>query len=197
MIESFNPIDSFMSKGLPWHSELEQEYIHLFEVYEGEETERSYYKKGQILRGIECGVGWKIPVERLLKSLDFHLKNNCYIENPDKDSYRKYIKDPEASIKIFQIKQKFGDARCYAQANSERLQRHVDMCVAAFEARCEYTCEGCGKVGKDFIRKNEHGWIHCLCDDCISYNNEQLNFDHYLRSVELENRKLGEKHEMS
>ena len=201
-VKPFNPEESKMiedqiNNQRSWYSELEQRYIHLFEVYEGEETERSYYKKGQVLRGIECGVGWKEPVERLLKSLDFNLKNNCYIENPDKSSDKKYIKDPDASIKIFQIKQKFGDVRCYAQANSKELQRHVDMCIAALEARCEYTCEGCGKVGKDFIRKNAHGWIHCLCDDCISYNNEQLNFDHYLRSVELENRKLREKHEMS
>lgn len=197
-VEPFNPeeakmIESQLNNQRSWYSELEQQYIHLFEVYEGEETERSYYKKGQVLRGIEYGVGWKEPVERLLKSLDFNLKNNCYIENPDKSSDKKYIKDPDASIKIFQIKQKFGDARCYAQANSDKLQRYVDMCISAFEARCEYTCERCGKVGKDMIRKKD-GWIHCLCDDCISYNNEQLNFDHYLRSIELEK---GKNNEMS
>lgn len=179
----FNPIDNVF-KERAWYSDLEQQYLHLFETYEGEITERSYYSKGQILRGIECGKGWKVPVEQLLKSLNFHLEHNCTIQNPDKESKIKYIKDPNASIKIFQIKEKFGDVRCYVQANSERLQRLVDCEVAKLEARCELTCEGCGAVGVDFI-SSRSGWITCLCPDCKnSYTSGQLDFDHYLRSLE-------------
>ncbi len=49
-VEPFNPeeakmIESQLNNQRSWYSELEQQYIHLFEVYEGEETERSYYKK--------------------------------------------------------------------------------------------------------------------------------------------------------
>lgn len=186
MVEPFNPEDrNIVQKRLDeerWSEKLEQQYIHLFEVYEGETTEKSYYKKGQVLRGIEVAEGWKEPTARLLKSLDFHLKHNCTIENPNKSSDKKYIKDPDASIKIFQIKEKFGDARCYVQASNSRLQNLVDQEVAKFEARCEYTCQSCGAVGKGFIR-NINGWIHCSCDDCInSYDREQLTFDNYLRS---------------
>lgn len=180
----FNPLDDNILDRPSRYSDLEQENIHLFEVYDGEVTERSFYSKGQILRGIECGIGWKKPVEQLLSALNFHLKNNCYIENPDKESSKKYIKDPNASIKIFQIKQKFGDVRCYVQANSERLQRLVDCEVAKLEARCELTCEGCGAVGLDFI-SSRSGWVVCLCPDCKNnYISGQLDFDHYLRSLE-------------
>jgi hypothetical protein len=193
MIEPFNPIDSLMYEELPsWRSELEQEYIHLFETYEGEETENSYYKKGQVLRGIECGIGWKEPVIQLLKSLDWNLNKNCYIENPDKNSDKKYIKDPNASIKIFQIKEKFGEARCYVQANSKRLQELAELCVAKFEATCRLTCQSCGTVGKDFISKRGM-WIVCLCEECKNkYNRDQLDFDDYLRSLDSIERKNNE-----
>lgn len=185
----FNPLDNNILDRPSRYSDLEQENIHLFEVYDGEVTERSFYSKGQILRGIECGIGWKKPVEQLLSALNFHLKNNCYIENPDKESSKKYIKDPNASIKIFQIKEKFGDARCYVQASNSRLQNLVDQEVAKFEARCELTCEGCGAVGKEFI-STCNGWVSCLCEDCKSINSgRQLTFDDYLWEIERESRK--------
>lgn len=191
MIKPFNPedgniIERKVKESQSWHTELEQKYIHLFETYEGEETEKSYYKKGQILRGIECGKGWEKPVKQLLKALDFHLNKNCYIPNPDPDGEHKYIKDPNAYIKIFQIKEKFGEVRCYAQANSDGLQRLVDKCVAKLEARCELTCEGCGAVGLDFI-SSRSGWVVCLCSNCRENNSgSQLDFDYYLRMKEKE-----------
>jgi hypothetical protein len=188
----FNPLDENLFFERSWYSKLEEENIHLFETYEGEETENSYYKKGQILRGIECGKGWVKPVEQLLHSFNFHLKNNCYIENPDKDSEKKYIKDPNASIKIFQIKQKFGRVRCYAEANSIKLQKLVDEEISKLEARCELTCESCGKVGEDFI-STRNGWVSCICEDCRNkYNRDQLTFDDYLRSLDSIERKNNE-----
>lgn len=55
---------------MSWNKKLEQKYIHLFDVYNGEETETSYYKKGDVLRGIEAGVGWKPQLRNFLKHVN-------------------------------------------------------------------------------------------------------------------------------
>jgi len=141
-----------------WAEKLEQEYIHLFEVYEGETTEKSYYKKGQVLRGIECSSGWEKHIKRFLDSCNWHLEHNAMKEKED----GLWEKDPDAKIQIFQIKNKFGYVRCYAKSNNARLDALVDQEIAKLEARCELTCEACGFVG-EFERGQRYSSV---CPDC-------------------------------
>lgn len=129
---------------MEWYEELEQKYIHLFEIYEGETTETSYYKNGDVLRGIECGKGWRKPVERFLESCQWHLDHNATKQKED----GVWEKDPDAKIEIFQIKNKFGSVRCYAKSNNKRIDELLDCEIAKLEARCELTCECCGFVGE-------------------------------------------------
>lgn len=129
---------------ISWNEKLEQEYIHLFEVFEGETTENSYYKKGQVLRGIECGEGWIKPVKQFLDSCNFHLKHNAMRQKED----GLWEEDPDAKIQIFQIKNKFGKVRCYAKSENQLLDCLVEKEIARLEARCELTCEACGFVGE-------------------------------------------------
>ena len=153
---------------MTWNEELEDKYYRFFDVYEGEETERSYYKKGQILRGIECSEGWKKPVEQFLKTLEWIEDNYDYVNNPkfgiEEDEHIK-IKGNKPVIKIFQIKEKFGECRCYVTGN-QNSQGAIDRAVAKLDAICSVTCERCGKLEEDCIRRS-NGWIICVCKECF------------------------------
>jgi hypothetical protein len=147
---------------IDWIDELHEKYKHLFETYEGEVTDKSYYQSGQVLRGIEVGEGWKRHVKVFLETLEWHTKHN---RRDDKDNV----------IKIFQIKEKFGDCRCYVTA-PELINDMVQQAVARLEGKCSLTCENCGATGnynkeKDFVEQisldNSNGWISCLCNKCL------------------------------
>jgi len=122
-----------------WYDELEQKYIHLFETD----------KEGKPVRGIECGVGWARHVEDFLKSLEWQRTHN----------------GGPHEIKIFQIKEKFGQARCYV-TYPDKVGYGVETALGAFEGKCSITCEKCGELQYDCI-KNIDGWVYCLCDNCM------------------------------
>lgn len=145
---------------MTWYEELEQKYNHLFQTNEN----------GIPLRGIECGKGWEQHIIQLLETFDWHTKNNIYIENPDTNSSRKFIPKPEGKnfIKIFQIKEKFGSARVYYSFDNPRLTDMLATAVGVFEGKCQLTCQDCGKLQHNCIRKSDNGWIYCLCDDCFN-----------------------------
>jgi hypothetical protein len=138
-----------------WARDLHQQYKHLFETYDGPESDRSYYKNGDILRGIECGKGWIVHVKELLKSLEWHRTHNVPKDKTEND------------IKIFQIKEKFGDARVYWTCNNDSIRGMIESTVGRFEGKCSITCQICGALQYGCIRASKSGWIHCSCDDCF------------------------------
>ena len=154
-----------------WSIAMHEKYKRFFAIYEGEVTERSYYQKGQILRGIECGQGWKWIIERFLESLEWIEKNRTYDTNPNFDKDAPYGNGNTPSyevgpptIKIFQIKEKFGRLSIYIEEMSDRVRRDVECAIAKAEARAELTCKYCGKLEKDM--KPTKGWVLYICEEC-------------------------------
>lgn len=133
-----------------WFDELHNKYHNLFDTYE---EDNDYHKKGQILRGIECGEGWKHHIINFLEALQYCQENNC--------------KEDE-QIKIFQIKEKFGHVRTYVDG-PDRLMESISQYIGRLEGACDHTCESCGTMGYDMIKKHK-GWIHCLCKECSNAN---------------------------
>ena len=154
---------------ISWATKLEQEFIHLFNTFEGEETERSYYKKGEVLRGIEVGEGWSNIVEDLLRKLEWIRTHNEYIPNPEYKEgsiLNRYIPGPNAIFKIFQIKEKFGIFTCYIKTEGNETQnRQADLAVAFAEGQAILTCENCGALHKNGITGKS--WRVCHCNVCI------------------------------
>lgn len=130
---------------MEWYTELENKYIHLFEVNSN---------TGKPLRGIECGKGWKKPVEDFLESLDWHTKHNLKDKQPNE-------------IKIFQIKEKFGRVRAYVD-KPEHIDSIIECTIGRLEGKCELTCENCGRIGNadgSELTPTE-GWIAYVCEEC-------------------------------
>lgn len=73
-----------------------------------------------------------------------------------------YDNMPE-SVRVLQVKEKFGGLRFYVVGASEEFSNLIDKC----EAESEHICEYCGKPGK--LRKLS--WIKTLCNE--HYEDEQ------------------------
>ncbi|MDY0198404.1 MAG: hypothetical protein RBR68_11385 [Tenuifilaceae bacterium] len=127
---------------------LEEKYKHLFEQD----------KHGSILRGIECGTGWYNHVEKFLESLEWIRTHNLHLNNNDSEEFH--------YISIFQIKEKFGECRCYVSHVSS-IDNQVSEAVGSLTGKCSITCEKCGKLEYDCIKSNGY-WIYCLCSKCYS-----------------------------
>jgi hypothetical protein len=124
------------------NEELEQKYIHLFECMDGIP-----------IRGIETGNGWSRIVGLFLDRLDWINTHNLHLKN---DSYADW------GIKIFQIKEKFGQLRIYA--NYPKLIEHqVEHLIGFVTGQAELTCEACGTV--ELIEPTK-GWIVYYCQNC-------------------------------
>ncbi len=138
-----------------WIEELHVKYRHLFSTWEGDVTENSYYVKGQILRGIEVAEAWKWVVEKFPESLEWHRRNRLNVPNPDfknesKDG--KWVVPPcleitleENVVKIFQIKEKFGQLRIYIDKCLPHMNSDMDKMIAQAEARQTNSVNSCGK----------------------------------------------------
>lgn len=129
--------------------DLHEEYKHLFEKHED----------GRIMRGIEVGEGWLVHVEDMLKSFEWHRVNNV----PKNKT--------ENNIQIFQIKEKFAQARVYWQCNNYSTENMLHEAVGRFEGKCSITCEVCGTLQYNCIRTGKNGWIRCICDKCANLSN--------------------------
>ena len=163
---------------MEWYKELEQKYIHLFEIFTGEELEGGYYKKGDVLRGIECGEGWKIPVEKYLATLEWLRHNRCHLTNPDYDPKQSTdwdkrinchtikIKPEDNVIQIFQIKEKFGEVRAYTSGPGH-MSDDLAHALGKLEAECYLRCQSCGALHENGVLNSKSGWLHCLCTKCI------------------------------
>lgn len=140
---------------MEWYDRLHNEYINLFETIASKNPEDN----GKLIpiRGIECGEGWDRHVENFLKSC-------IWIQEHNKPLIK--LRD-KPSIKIFQIKEKFGECRVYAevQNGSETQQNQLDNAIAKLEGLCSVTCQECGTLQYDCIKSNGR-WIFCLCNEC-------------------------------
>jgi hypothetical protein len=129
--------------------DLEEKCHHLFETDEN----------GKILRGIEVDSGWRRVVENLLEKFEYIRTDNTHVLNPEYDSTRKpedgylvtpCIPGPDHVIKIYQIKQKFAELRCYVTVSEDSqgiAKEQVDWAIAYAAGQAALTCELCGRVG--------------------------------------------------
>lgn len=147
--------------------ELEEKYKYFFEQD----------KNGDIVRGIECGSGWLNHVERFLKSLEWIATHNLHLSK----SINFGLELSRWNIKIFQIKEKFGECRCYVNCH-ELIHDQVSAAVAKLEALCSVTCENCGKLSYDVIQSNGR-WIYCLCSECLK--NARINIYTEKEKIEI------------
>ena len=63
-------------------------------------------------------------------------------------------------FRIIQLKEKYGQLRCYTNVYSPNI-KHV---VNAFEVISEYICVYCGSIDAHIV--NDRGWFWPLCRDC-------------------------------
>ena len=109
----------------------------------------------------ECGDGWYNILSSLLYRINTHEKNVR-----QNNGYRvRYGRDPieYESVKIVQIKEKFGGLRFYYDGGDH----YVHGAVALAEDLSYKICERCGNPGKP----NKAGWIRTLCDKCEEERN--------------------------
>lgn len=150
--------------------QINEKYKHLFETFED----------GRIVRGYELGDNnpWEPHAIAMLDQLNRCRERNLHWDNPDYDINKPAgidnypcIKGRMANIKIFQIKEKFGDARVYITVDNPKLQDAVNGIVTRFETLCSVTCSNCGKA--DFNLKATRGWIQYICEECMNKENNQ------------------------
>lgn len=158
---------------MSWVDELHEKYYHLFETYDEETKPNGYYKEGDILRGIEVAPGWEEITRKLLEGFEWIRTHNNYFRNPcigGKYDGKDCIPGPLPVIKIFQIKQKFGNFRCYytvfPHTNRNVIIEQCEYHLGAAAAMASVTCEVCGAIGK--WEKTRGGWIATYCTDCLT-----------------------------
>ncbi len=90
----------------------------------------------------ECGIGWFDLIKELCEKLN--------------------AMKPGKSLKVVQVKEKFGGLRFYVEGVSEEKSEKVYKLIAEAEEKSFTTCEYCGKPGK----QSGKNWVKTLCDNC-------------------------------
>lgn len=113
------------------------------------EIDEKLEKKYSILQNVPCGVsiprGWsKIIEEFVQKVISAGL---------------------DKSLKIYQIKSKFGCLRIYASCGNEKDNELLGDLIIDAEKKANKSCEICGGPGKSHI--DSHGWYYTLCEKHI------------------------------
>ena len=104
--------------------------------------------------GVECGDGWFMLLEQLMRSVESHL-------NPENSWPRK----ERIPLQIDQIKEKFGGLRFYYHGGDNEVRGMVNL-----TERLSYCiCEECGSTKNVTQTK---GWIITLCEDCMKIHNK-------------------------
>lgn len=94
--------------------------------------------------GDNVGAGWWKPVLEVLHQVDGLL-----------------AREPSASFKVIQLKEKFGGIRLYVDiTGSDEFYRECQDVIKHLEESAAKTCEICGQPGS--IR--HEGWLKTLCD---------------------------------
>lgn len=109
----------------------------------------------------ECGNGWSNILSSLLYRIN---KQEEHIRN--QNAYRvRYGRDPieYKSVKIVQIKEKFGGLRFYYDGGDE----YIRGAVALAEDMSYKTCEECGDPGT----VAEKSWYRVRCQECRDKDN--------------------------
>ena len=104
----------------------------------------------------ECGDGWHGILSSLLYRIN---KQEEHIRN--QNAYRvRHGRDPieYKSVKIVQIKEKWGGLRFYFDGGDD----YVHGAVSLAEDLSYKTCEECGNPGK----VSSGGWYRTRCDEC-------------------------------
>jgi hypothetical protein len=97
--------------------------------------------------GFECGDGWYNILDALMGSIK---------------QYQEYKKIE--TIKINQIKEKFGTLSFYYSGGDDYIHGLVSMA----SSMSAITCEDCGTT--DGVGVTERRWIHICCKDCFDKN---------------------------
>ena len=104
--------------------------------------------------GVECGDGWFMLLEQLMRSVESHL-------NPENSWPRK----ERIPLQIDQIKEKFGGLRFYYHGGDNEVRGMVNLAE-----RLSYSiCEQCGSTKNVTQTK---GWIITLCEDSMKIHNK-------------------------
>ena len=90
--------------------------------------------------GFECCDGWYGILKELVEK----------IAQIDKDK----------TVKVVQVKEKFGTLRFYIEGGSKEIYDLIDKA----ETKSETTCEYCGAEG----RSRGYSWAITLCDNCYT-----------------------------
>jgi hypothetical protein len=157
--------------------ELAEKYKHFWPIVN---------KKGpnysMSLFGFQIGDGWLKPIENLLRKLDWIRTHNTYIQNPKyvpnaTSIENPYIKGPDATIVILDIKEKFGGIRVYYHGEYTEIQgNQIEEAIAYCEGQCDITCESCGTTmnsdGSDV--RITRGWLSRCCDVCAISGNRSF-----------------------
>lgn len=89
--------------------------------------------------GFMCGDGWFDIIYRLSKDIQ--------------------DLNPPENFEVFEVKEKFGGLRFYAENSNEEINALINKA----EEESYVTCEVCGKPG----RPRDGGWVRTLCEEHI------------------------------
>lgn len=154
--------------------------------------------------GFECGDGWYMLLNELMGEIDNHLKNvnrnnknkfkyqwmwnfQAYLRRKYNSKTRMYAfaewiykkaprkKLPEVTIRIDQIKEKFGGLRFYYTGGDDVIDGMTSLAESLSYKICEScgTTKGVGQTG---------GWIYTVCRDCLQKNPRANNLQWKARS---------------
>ena len=118
---------------------LFKKYPTLFELRKSEYNIRTLIP---IVFGLEVGDGWYDLLDELFGKM---------VELDD-------------SVKLTQVKEKFGALRVYIGGSVNEMFDLIDE----YEEKSSHICDLCGKEGK----LGGDGWLRTLCEDCINKEGE-------------------------
>ena len=116
------------------------------------------------------GPGWKPILEALDSQMKGAIRHAVQHATVVKPEYRDEECRADASIEVFQVKEKFGGLRVYwgGEGLSSRINAELSGATAMAEAMSYKTCEDCGSAASD-TRAAKSGvgvWVRTLCEDC-------------------------------
>jgi hypothetical protein len=118
-----------------------------------EEVEELFNQKEMVLPiqfGVECGDGWFVLLQQLLRSIESHL-------NPE-NSWPSKERIP---LQIDQIKEKFSGLRFYYSGGDDEVRGMVRLAERLSYCICEH-CGSTINVGRT------SGWLITICESCVN-----------------------------